>query len=143
MGLPRDIVSEIRRLNESQLRQVLILARGLLLDSEVPVVEITDIPGMPALRYRQRTVACGKATCGRCPHGPYWYAHWTEEGRKRSQYIGAELPAEVARKLEAMDARRHDTADPGGVEQEAAQIAASAGGGHDRHAPRRLRLVRD
>lgn len=108
MPLPRDVVAEVRRLDEAQLRQLLILARGLLLDSEVPVVEISDIPGMPAVRYRQRTVSCGKASCTGCPHGPYWYAHWTEDGRKRSQYIGSELPAAVRRKLEELDARRAD-----------------------------------
>ncbi|HUG82942.1 MAG TPA: hypothetical protein VMM13_00170 [Euzebya sp.] len=106
MGLPRLLVGEIRRLNESQLRQLLILARGLLLDTEVPVVEIGDIPGMPAVRYRQRSVTCGKPTCTGCPHGPYWYAHWTEEGRKRSQYIGSELPTAVRHKLEALEADR-------------------------------------
>lgn len=105
MALPRDVVAEVRRLDEAQLRQLLILARGLLIDSEIPVVEIAGLPGMPAVRYRQRSVSCGKAACGGCPHGPYWYAHWTEEGRKRTQYIGSELPASVRRKLEALDQR--------------------------------------
>ena len=35
-----------------------------------------------------RKVRCGKESCTRCPHGPYWYAYWTEEGRRRSRYIG-------------------------------------------------------
>jgi hypothetical protein len=33
-------------------------------------------------------IRCGKQNCGRCPHGPYWYAYWREDGRRRSRYIG-------------------------------------------------------
>lgn len=104
MGLPRDLVGQVRRLDESQLRQLLILGRGLLLDTEQPTVEVDDVPGMPSVRYRQKFVRCNKDACARCPHGPYWYAHWHQGGRKRSQYIGSELPAQVRRKLEALDA---------------------------------------
>ena len=141
MGLPRQLVGEVRRLNDSQLRQLLILARGLLLDAEEPVLEISDIPGMPAVRYRQRTVTCGKATCTGCPHGPYWYAHWTEDGRKRSQYIGSELPTAVRHKIEAL------AATSGGHEDAPRPARAATGGPADRggeegtHAGR-LRLVR-
>ncbi len=101
--LARALVDQVRRLDESQLRQLLILSRGLLLSSEQPVVDISKIPGMPTVRYRQKTVRCGKRACGACPHGPYWYAHWTEDGRRRSRYIGVELPAEVRRKLQHLD----------------------------------------
>lgn len=99
MALPRDLVAQIRRLDEAELRRLLILARGLLLRSEGPVVELDDIPGMPAVRYRQQRVRCGK-DCEACPHGPYWYAYWTEDGRTRSSYIGRELAGDVRRLLE-------------------------------------------
>lgn len=101
--LPRALVDEVRRMDESQLRQLLILSRGLLLNSEQPVLDIDDIPGMPAVRYRQKSVRCGKQACTACPHGPYWYAHWTEAGRRRSRYIGVELPADVRQKLQHLD----------------------------------------
>lgn len=120
MGLSRTLVADVRRLDERSLRQLLILTRGLLLTGEEPVVEIHDVPGMPSVRYRQKTVRCGKAACGTCPHGPYWYAHWSEGGRKRSQYIGAELPAEVRRKLETHDAERAAAAAPEPAEGNAA-----------------------
>jgi hypothetical protein len=143
MGLPRDLVGAVRRLDEGQLRQLLILARGLLLTSEHPVVQIDDVPGMPTARYRQRLVSCGKATCTACPHGPYWYAHWTEDGRRRSRYIGAELPAEVRQKLEEMD-RRIAAAAP---DEPVAVPLAAAGGDAGRAAgsgvTRALRLVGD
>lgn len=45
--------------------------------------------------YRLEEVRCGKKNC-HCvegkPHGPYWYAYWTEGGKTRSQYIGKKLP---------------------------------------------------
>jgi len=42
----------------------------------------------PQVRLRKQAVRCGKAGCNTCPHGPYWYAYWTEEGRRRSRYVG-------------------------------------------------------
>ncbi len=36
---------------------------------------------------RSEWVRCGKR-CGGCPHGPYWYAYWREEGRVRKRYVG-------------------------------------------------------
>ena len=50
-----------------------------------------------SLTFRYETVRCGKPNCTRCPHGPYWYAYWKENGRTRSRYIGRTLPT-VARK---------------------------------------------
>lgn len=38
--------------------------------------------------FRLQYIRCGKRNCGRCPHGPYWYAFWSEGGRTRSRYIG-------------------------------------------------------
>ena len=147
MGLPRSLVTEVRRMDEGQLRQLLILARGLLLTSEHPVIEIRDLPGMPTVRYRQRAVTCGKDACGSCPHGPYWYAHWTEDGRRRSRYIGAELPAEVRRKLDQLDLERDRQGDgtDGDADHSGHDIAvAASAGAQNSSGPRRpLRLVTD
>ncbi len=49
-----------------------------------------------SITFRYETVRCGKENCSRCPHGPYWYAYWKEEGRTHSRYIGRSLPT-VAR----------------------------------------------
>lgn len=99
MTLPRGLVAEVRRLNEAQLRRLLILARGLLVNSPGPTMDLEDVPGMAAVDYRQQYVRCGRR-CKACPHGPYWYAYWKEDGRSRSQYIGRELPADIRRLLE-------------------------------------------
>jgi hypothetical protein len=98
MSLPRELVAQVRRLDEAELRRLLILARGLLLRSEGPVIEPQDVPGVAPVRYRQQHIRCGK-DCEACPHGPYWYAYWTQGGRSRSQYIGRELAGDIRRLL--------------------------------------------
>lgn len=110
MTLPRELVRVVRRLDEYQLRRLLILVRGLLIGAQGPAVELNDVPGMPAVTYRRQHVRCGKG-CGSCPHGPYWYAFWKEQGRSRSQYIGNVLPAEIRRILAVEEGRADTPAD--------------------------------
>ncbi len=83
MPLDRDLIDAVRELDEHELRRLLILARARLEGSGgLP-------PGMSDhVRLRQQWVRCGKDNCTRCPHGPYWYAYWTEGGRRRSRYVG-------------------------------------------------------
>ena len=57
-----------------------------------------------SITFRYETVRCGKENCSRCPHGPYWYAYWKENGRTRSRYIGRLLPAMARQSYE--DKRR-------------------------------------
>ena len=93
MTMDRDLVARVRRLDEYELRRLLILVRGLLLHLDGPPGQ--EEPSLPqGLSYRQETVRCGKPACTRCPHGPYWYAYWKEEGRTRKRYIGRHLPGE-------------------------------------------------
>lgn len=99
MSLPKDLVRTVRRLDEHELRRLLILVRGLLVASEGPVVELDEVPGMPTVTYRQEVTRCGR-DCANCPHGPYWYAYWREDDRQRSLYIGRELAADVRRLVE-------------------------------------------
>jgi len=92
MSLPRELTRQIRRLDQYQLRRLLILVRGLLVHVDGVPEEETGLP--PGLSYRQEEVRCGKSGCTRCPHGPYWYAYWKEDGRTRKRYIGRHLPGE-------------------------------------------------
>jgi DnaJ domain len=39
--------------------------------------------------YRSEWVRCGKK-CSGCPHGPYWYRYFREEGKLKKEYIGRE-----------------------------------------------------
>lgn len=42
--------------------------------------------------YQQEFIRCGKPSCRRCPHGPYWYQYWWANGKTRKKYIGKRLP---------------------------------------------------
>ncbi|MGH2687640.1 MAG: hypothetical protein ACRDKW_02365 [Actinomycetota bacterium] len=87
MPIDRSLIKQIRGLDEFDLRRLQIFIRGLLVDDGG---EATGSAG--AVTYRQELVRCGKAGCRSCPHGPYWYAYWREDGRVRSRYIGRRLP---------------------------------------------------
>jgi hypothetical protein len=78
MALDRDLLDAVR-----DLRRLLILTRAQLQASGV-----IGVDDHPDVNLRQKQVKCGKAGCTRCPHGPYWYAYWTENGTRRSRYVG-------------------------------------------------------
>lgn len=44
--------------------------------------------GGGTVTYRLETVKCGKKGCTKCPHGPYVYKYWREDGRLRKKYAG-------------------------------------------------------
>lgn len=48
--------------------------------------------------YRQEYVKCGKRSCKKCPHGPYWYAYRQVKGKLQKRYVGKWLPGESAEK---------------------------------------------
>ena len=83
MALDRDLLDAVRDLDAHDLRRLQILTRAQLERSGAlaPADE-------PNVSLRKQMVRCGKAACTRCPHGPYWYAYWTENGKRRSRYIG-------------------------------------------------------
>jgi hypothetical protein len=95
MPVDRDLMRQIRSLDEFDLRRLLIFVRGLIAAREGGAPG-QDTGAAGKVTYRQEQVRCGRANCTRCPHGPYWYAYWREDGRLRSRYIGKELPAERA-----------------------------------------------
>lgn len=98
MGLDRELLARVRRLDEYELRRLQILVRGLLMHVDG---EPDHEPGLPErLTYRQQRVRCGKTACSRCPHGPYWYAYWKEEGRTRKRYVGRHLPGQPPEPVE-------------------------------------------
>jgi hypothetical protein len=90
MALDRDLLRRVRSLDQHDLRRLLIFARGLLVSRHGEEQPDHRPPGK--VTYRQERVRCGRAGCGQCPHGPYWYAYWREGGRLRSRYLGKRLP---------------------------------------------------
>lgn len=95
MALDHDLIRRIRALDEYDLRRLMIFLRGLLVARRDEEYD-PDPEASGTVTYRQEEVRCGKDSCTRCPHGPYWYAYWREDGRLRSRYIGKDLPAERA-----------------------------------------------
>jgi hypothetical protein len=94
MSLDRELLRRVRGLDEFDLRRLLLFTREMLVGRVgEPSPANSAEAGLPRLTYRQQHVKCGKAGCRTCPHGPYWYAYWREDGRLRSRYIGKELPA--------------------------------------------------
>jgi len=56
---------------------------------------------------RMEYVRCGKSGCRGCPHGPYYYAYWRENGKLRKRYLGKNDPRE-ARAAEPTAPHPHD-----------------------------------
>ncbi|MCH8899758.1 MAG: hypothetical protein IH942_04595 [Acidobacteria bacterium] len=83
MSIDRDVLEAVREMDEHELRRLYILAKARL------EARGMTLPGSgPRVNLRQQKVRCGKDSCTRCPHGPYWYAYWSEDGRRRSRYLG-------------------------------------------------------
>jgi len=91
MPFDRDLLDAVKELDEHELRRLQILTRAQL--ERNGAVE----PGAdPKVRMRRQMVRCGKPECAKCPHGPYWYAYWTEDGKRRSRYVGRLLDEDGA-----------------------------------------------
>jgi hypothetical protein len=94
------LIKQLRALDEYDLRRLLIIVRGLLVQREgaAPAPDPSEGPAARPgkVSYRLEEVRCGKPGCTKCPHGPYWYAYWREGGRVRSRYIGLRAPGETA-----------------------------------------------
>lgn len=88
MALDRDLLDAVRELDTHDLRRLQILTKAQL-EKDVPLHA-----GDPKVSLRHQMVRCGKSGCTKCPHGPYWYAYWTEDGQRRSRYVGRLLDDE-------------------------------------------------
>ncbi|HEX6209027.1 MAG TPA: hypothetical protein VF058_11810 [Actinomycetota bacterium] len=95
--LEHDLIRRIRALDEYDLRRLMIFVRGLLVARRNDDFQVEEPARAGKVTYRQELVRCGRESCGRCPHGPYWYAYWREDGRLRSRYIGKDLPEDRPR----------------------------------------------
>jgi len=82
MAIDRDVIDAVKEMDEHELRRLLMLTQARLEGSGV------EAAGGPNISLRRRLVKCGKTACNSCPHGPYWYAYWREDGKRRSKYVG-------------------------------------------------------
>lgn len=83
MSIDRDVLDAVRDMDEHELRRLLMLAQARLEQQGVGLAA-----DAPKVGLRRQMVKCGKDGCTKCPHGPYWYAYWREDGVRRSRYLG-------------------------------------------------------
>lgn len=82
MPIDPDVLEAVREMDEPELRRLFMLARARLQHRGV------EFPGGADIKLRSQMIRCGKESCTRCPHGPYWYGYWWEDGKRRSKYLG-------------------------------------------------------
>lgn len=107
--MPKSKEEILQSLDEKQLAELHLIDERLntaLLDRRAGRAVDTDAPSrmdaqIGSITFRFETVRCGKENCSRCPHGPYWYAYWKENGRTKSRYIGRTLPSAARQSYEA------------------------------------------
>ena len=83
MPIDREVLEAVREMDEPDLRRLFMLTRARL---EHRGHSFPDLG--PDIKIRQQMVKCGKDSCTTCPHGPYVYAYWSEDGRQKSKYLG-------------------------------------------------------
>jgi hypothetical protein len=98
--IDRDVLDAVLDMDEHDLRRLVILARARL-EAFGVVFDVSS----PSVSLRRQWVRCGKETCTRCPHGPYWYAYWREDGKRRSRYVGKLEDEPVNPTVKAAEAR--------------------------------------
>lgn len=97
-GLDEKQLAELHAIDERLNTALLDRRAGRAIDTDAPAHMDAQIG---SITFRFETVRCGKENCSRCPHGPYWYAYWKENGRTRSRYIGRTLPSVARQSYEA------------------------------------------
>ncbi len=91
LALDRALIRQIRSLDEYDLRRLQSFVRGLLGSREGRDLAGEGRP-KGKVTFRRERVRCGRENCARCPHGPYWYAYWREDGKVRKRYLGTAKP---------------------------------------------------
>ena len=74
----REILEAISELGESDLKRL-----RSLIDNKLGPTNVEQ-----KISYRQKSIKCGRESCNSCPHGPYWYAEWSENGKRITKYLG-------------------------------------------------------
>lgn len=78
------MVTSIERLEKSSIKTLEKSTPRLDLDKESR--DENRIPDTASLR--EEFIKCGKISCFTCPHGPYYYAYWKDNGKLRKKYLG-------------------------------------------------------
>lgn len=66
----------------------------------------SQIPGIANGSIKVVYVKCGRKWCSKCPHGPYYYLQWKENGKVKTKYLGKnEKFKEIADKVREIKKR--------------------------------------
>ena len=77
----KEVLEILGELSESDLRRL-----QFLIDNK-----LNEKVDKNKVSYRKKNIKCGKESCQSCPHGPYWYAEWSEGGVRKSKYLGKNI----------------------------------------------------
>ena len=77
----KELLEILGELSESDLRRL-----QFLIDNK-----LNEKVDRKKVSYRKKNIKCGKESCQSCPHGPYWYAEWSEGGVRKSKYLGKNI----------------------------------------------------
>ena len=77
----KELLEILGELSESDLRRL-----QFLIDNK-----LNENVDKKKVSYRKKNIKCGKESCQSCPHGPYWYAEWSEGGARKSKYLGKNI----------------------------------------------------
>ena len=49
-----------------------------------------EIPGISRGTIVEKYIRCGKSWCKNCPHGPYYYLSFKQDGKTKTKYLGTD-----------------------------------------------------
>ena len=81
----KELLEILGELSESDLRRL-----QFLIDNK-----LNENVDKKKVSYRKKNIKCGKESCQSCPHGPYWYAEWSEGGVRTVSYTHLTLPTKA------------------------------------------------
>ena len=77
----KELLEILGELSESDLRRL-----QFLIDNK-----LNEKVYRKKVSYRKKNIKCCKESCQSCPHCPYWYAEWSEDGVMKSKYLGKNI----------------------------------------------------
>lgn len=119
---PAPVIDQIKQLDKAALLRVkyaiMTALRDALPKGVVARHKIRGTESLPDRYVELMRTRCGRKTCPQCStaqgmgHGPYWYLFVYEEApeggrrKRKSKYIGKELPAELLAQIGAAKAEK-------------------------------------
>lgn len=95
--IPKDYRDKMKDIGQREIDLILSnynkLKNDVLLQDKKEL-ELRSIPKNATIK--KEFIKCGNKVCGKCPHGPYYYAYWKDKDSKnlKKVYVGGELPSE-------------------------------------------------